>query len=160
MMRSPRRKTRRFTSVIDLDANDLDVDGDALTVVAGTFATAQGGQITIATDGSYTYTPAANFNGADSVDYTVTDGSLTDIGTLNITVNAVNDAPVAVDDAITATEDTPFHSLIDLDANDTDLDGDALTVVAGTFATAQGGRSRLRPMAVTPIPRRLTSMGG
>ena len=128
-----------FTSTIDLDANDTDLDGDALTVVAGTFATAQGGSITIAADGSYTYTPAANFNGSDSVDYTVTDGSLTDIGTLNITVNAVNDAPVAVDDAITATEDTPFTSVIDLDANDTDLDGDALSVVAGTFATAQGG---------------------
>ena len=128
-----------FNSVIDLDANDTDLDGDALTVVAGTFATAQGGSITIAADGSYTYTPAANFNGSDSVDYTVTDGSLTDVGTLNITVNAVNDAPVAVDDAITATEDTPFNSVIDLDANDTDLDGDALTVVAGTFATHQGG---------------------
>ena len=128
-----------FNSIIDLDANDLDVDGDTLTVVAGTFATAQGGSITIATDGSYTYTPAANFNGADSVDYTVTDGSLTDVGTLNITVNAVNDAPVAVDDAITATEDTPFNSIIDLDANDLDVDGDTLTVVAGTFATAQGG---------------------
>ncbi len=108
-----------FTSTIDLDANDTDLDGDALSVVAGTFATAQGGWITIATDGSYTYTPAANFNGRDSVDYTVTDGSLTDVGTLNITVNAVNDAPVAVDDAITATEDTPFTSVIDLDANDT-----------------------------------------
>ena len=128
-----------FNSVIDLDANDTDLDGDALTVVAGTFATAQGGSITIAADGSYTYTPAANFNGSDSVDYTVTDGSLTDVGTLNITVNAVNDAPVAVDDAITATEDTPSTRPSSLDANDTDLDGDALSVVAGTFATAQGG---------------------
>ena len=140
MMRLPRRKTRRFTSVIDLDANDLDVDGDALTVVAGTFATAQGGRSRLPPMAVTPTRPAANFNGADSVDYTVTDGSLSDIGTLNITVNAVNDAPVAVDDAITATEDTPFTSLIDLDANDTDLDGDALTVVAGTFATAQGGQ--------------------
>ena len=128
-----------FNSAIELDANDTDLDGDALTVVAGTFATTQGGSITIATDGSYTYTPAANFNGTDSVDYTVTDGSLTDVGTLNITVNPVNDAPVAVDDAITATEDTPFNSVIELDANDTDLDGDTLSVVAGTFATVQGG---------------------
>ena len=61
-------------------------------VVAGTFATAQGGSIDIAADGSYTYTPAVNFNGSDSVDYTVTDGSLTDIGTLTINVTAVNDA--------------------------------------------------------------------
>ena len=56
-----------------------------------------------------------------------------------ITVTPVNDAPVAVDDAITVAEDTPFNSVIDLDANDTDLDGDALSVVAGTFATSQGG---------------------
>ena len=52
-----------FTSTIDLDTNDTDLDGDALSVVAGTFATSQGGSITIAADGSYTYTPAANFNG-------------------------------------------------------------------------------------------------
>ena len=70
--------------------------------------------ITIAADGSYTYTPAANFNGTDdSVDYTVTDGSLTDVGTLNITVTLVNDAPVAVDDADHGcTEDTPYVILL------------------------------------------------
>ncbi|MDV7214236.1 Ig-like domain-containing protein, partial [Azotobacter beijerinckii] len=87
----------------------------------------------------YTYTPAANFTGTDSVDYTVTDGSLTDVGTLTIAVGPVNDAPVAADDAVTATEDTPFSSSIALDANDSDLDGDSLSVVAGTFITAQGG---------------------
>ena len=123
----------------DLDFNDTDLDGDSLSVVAGTFATTQGGSLVLAADGSYTYTPAANFTGIDTVDYTVTDGTLTDIGTLTITVNPVNDAPVAVDDAITATEDTVFTSTVDLDFNDTDLDGDALTVVAGTFATIQGG---------------------
>ena len=53
--------------------------------------------------------------------------------------HTVNDAPVAVDDAITTAEDTPFVSVVDLDANDTDLNGDALTVVPGTFATAMGG---------------------
>ena len=128
-----------FNSAIDLDANDTDADGDPLSVVAGTFATTQGGSITIAADGSYSYTPAANFNGIDTVDYTVTDGSLTDVGTLTITVNPVNDAPVAVDDAVTAAEDTVFNSTIELDANDTDIDGDLLSVVAGTFATTQGG---------------------
>ncbi|SEJ90245.1 VCBS repeat-containing protein, partial [Pseudomonas linyingensis] len=128
-----------FSSVIDLDANDTDLDGDSLSVIAGTFATAQGGTLVLAADGSYTYTPAANFHGTDSVAYTVTDGSLSDVGTLTITVSPANDAPVAVDDSITVTEDTPFSSVIDLDANDTDLDGDSLSVIAGTFATAQGG---------------------
>ncbi|QSZ41142.1 Ig-like domain-containing protein [Sulfurimonas aquatica] len=128
-----------FTSTIDLDANDTNLDGDALSVTPGTFTTAQGGTLVLAADGSYTYTPAANFNGIDTVDYTVTDGSLTDVGTLTINVTPVNDAPVAVDDSITIGEDTPFTSTVDLDFNDTDLDGDALSVTPGTFTTAQGG---------------------
>ncbi|MBF4467764.1 Ig-like domain-containing protein, partial [Flavobacterium sp. LC2016-12] len=105
----------------------------------GTFTTTQGGTLTLAADGSYTYMPAANFHGADTVNYTVTDGNLTDIGTLTITVTPVNDAPLAVDDTITAIEDTLFTSVVNLTANDTDVDLDALTVVAGTFTTTQGG---------------------
>ncbi|MCQ4349152.1 Ig-like domain-containing protein [Pseudomonas stutzeri] len=88
------------------------------------------------------------------VDYTVTDGSLTDTATLTLTVTPVNDAPVAQNDAVTVSEDVPFSSSIsllandsDVDgdtsisllANDSDVDGDSLSVVAGTFVTAQGG---------------------
>ena len=55
-----------------------------LRVVAGTFATAQGGSITIAADGSYTYTPAANFNGNGHALITpLLTAALTDVGTLN-----------------------------------------------------------------------------
>lgn len=82
-----------LSSTIDLDANDYDVDGDALSVVGGTYTTAQGGEIVIASDGSYTYTPALNFNGTDTVNYTVTDGEFTDVGMLTINVAAVDDAP-------------------------------------------------------------------
>ena len=56
--------------------------------------TTNGGSIDIASDGSYTYTPALNFSGIDSVVYTVTDGVLSDTGTLNINVIAVADAPI------------------------------------------------------------------
>jgi hypothetical protein len=63
-----------FSSTVRLVANDSDADGDTLTVVAGTFATAQGGSVTINADGSYVYTPAPNFNGTDSFNYTVSDG--------------------------------------------------------------------------------------
>ncbi|MCQ4349149.1 cadherin-like domain-containing protein [Pseudomonas stutzeri] len=63
-----------------------------LSVVAGTFVTAQGGSIVIAADGSYTYTPPADFHGIDTVDYTVTDGSLTDTATLTLTVTPVPSA--------------------------------------------------------------------
>ena len=83
-----------YKSTIDLDANDTDLDGDSLSVQAGTFTTQAGGTIVIASDGSYTYTPPLNYNGADSVDYTVSDGKGTDVGTLNINILAVADAPI------------------------------------------------------------------
>ncbi|MCQ4349141.1 Ig-like domain-containing protein [Pseudomonas stutzeri] len=56
-----------------------------------------------------------------------------------MTVTPVNDAPVAQNDAVTVSEDVPFSSSISLLANDSDVDGDTLSVVAGTFVTAQGG---------------------
>ena len=47
------------------------------------------------------YTPAADFNGTETITYTVSDGTDTSTGTFTITVTAVNDAPVAVADALT-----------------------------------------------------------
>lgn len=93
-----------LSSTIDLDANDYDVDGDSLTVVAGTYTTAQGGTIVIAENGSYTYTPPTNFNGTDSVDYTVTDGEFSDSGTLTINVAPANDQPTVENVAISEME--------------------------------------------------------
>ena len=114
--------------------------------------------MTIAADGSYSYTPAANFNGTDSVDYTVTDGSLTDVGTLTINVTAVNDAPVATDDAVTATEDTVLNfNVSSLDTNDTDLDGDALVLLRVLLRLPRAAVLILLRMAVTATRQPLTS---
>jgi hypothetical protein len=126
-----------FTSVINLQANDTDVDGNALTVTPGSFTTAQGGTIVIAANGSYTYTPALNFNGTDTVNYTVTDGTLRDIGQLTLTVGAVNDAPVAVDDLASTPVNTPISGIAVL-SNDSDVEGDLLTVTSATVNPAQG----------------------
>ena len=87
----------------------------------------------------------------------MTDGSLTDIGTLTINVTAVNDAPVAVDDAVTATEDTVLTSTIDLDTNDTDLDGDACRSLPVHLRLPRAAVLISLRMAVTPIPPRSTS---
>ena len=58
-------------------------------------------------DGSFTYTPAANFNGTDSFTYTASDGTaVSSVATVTITVTGVNDAPVAVNDTATTAEDT------------------------------------------------------
>jgi hypothetical protein len=112
-----------------LAANDTDVDGDALTVTA--VSNASGGTVDL-TGGIVTFTPTPDYNGPASFDYTVSDGALTDTGTVTLTVTPVNDAPVAVDDGpFEIAQDTALVGPAEVLAlNDTDVDGDPLTVTA------------------------------
>jgi subtilisin family serine protease len=64
--------------------NDSDVDGPSLSVASHTGASS--GSVTVNPDGSFTYTPNAGFSGTDSFTYTVSDGNLSDSGTVTITV--------------------------------------------------------------------------
>ena len=107
-------------------ANDADVDGDALVVSA--VGSAAHGAVT--TDGAtVTYTPNLGFAGSDSFAYTVSDPSgATASAQVNVTVQAVNTPPAAANDAAVTDEDTPVT--VAVLANDTDGDGDALTVTA------------------------------
>ncbi len=76
-------------------ANDSDPDGDPLAISGVDTVSAQGGTVADNGDGTFTYTPPADFNGSDSFTYTVSDGNGgTAQGTVNVTVNPVNDAPV------------------------------------------------------------------
>lgn len=118
---------------IDVLANDTDPDGDTLTVAAVGVPTK--GTATINSNGTVKYTPQANFHGTDSFTYAVTDGALVSSATVTITVTAVNDAPVAVNDTVEVTKSTP--RIIDVRANDTDVDGDTLTLVS-TSTPAHG----------------------
>ena len=117
---------------IDVLGNDTDVDGDPLSV---TSASATNGTVVVETDGSLSYTPNADFSGTDTITYEISDGAGgTATGSVAVSVGAANDAPVAVDDTASTAEDTAVT--IDVLGNDTDLDGDPLSV---TSATATNG---------------------
>ncbi|HSC82698.1 MAG TPA: tandem-95 repeat protein, partial [Pseudomonas sp.] len=100
--------------------NDTDADSPSLSAVAGTFTTTQGGTLVLTASGNYTYTPPTDFTGADTVSYTVTDGTRNDSGTLTLTVTPVNDAPVAANDSTIVAEGGSV--LINLAGNDSDPD--------------------------------------
>jgi len=105
--------------------DDTDADGDLLTTVLVSATTH--GTLTLNADGSFAYTPAANYNGPDSFTYKAYDGrAYSNEATVSLTVNAVNDTPVAYDDNAATDQDTPVT--INVLANDSDIDGDALTV--------------------------------
>jgi len=94
--------------------------------------------VLVAGDGSFTYDPPVDFTGTDMFGYTVSDGALTDIATVTITVTT---PPVGIDDGYDATEDTRLMVLAAAGvlSNDTDADGDALTVSASDVVSAEGG---------------------
>jgi VCBS repeat-containing protein len=110
-------------------ANDSDLDGDILT--AALIRGPANGTLTFNADGTFTYTPNANFDGTDGFTYEVSDGQGgTATATAAITVNPVNDPPVANDDVATTTEDAPVGG--NVLANDTDADGDTLSAALVT----------------------------
>ncbi|WP_253650915.1 Ig-like domain-containing protein, partial [Vibrio sp. Y29_XK_CS5] len=119
---------------IDVLANDSDPENDTLTITAASVPAEQG-TVTIV-DGKLVFTPAENFNGDATISYTISDGQLTDDATVAVTVNPVNDAPVAVNDAVSTDEDTAVT--IDVLANDSDPENDQLTITNASVPAEQG----------------------
>ncbi len=104
-----------------------------------------------ASTGAFTYTPQGNATGTDTFTFRANDGTLnSNLATVTVTIAAVNDPPVANPDTATTAEDTAVT--IQVLANDTDVDGDPLTLTAVTQGT-QGqvaivGTARVR---YTPV---------
>lgn len=107
--------------------DDTDVNLDLLT--ATLVNPVSHGTLTLDTTGSFSYTPAAHFNGTDSFTYRASDGKAdSNVATVTITVNAVNDPPVAIDDAYSVDQDNVLTvSASGVLSNDSDVDGTALT---------------------------------
>ncbi len=120
--------------VIEVLNNDYDVDGDAVSL-AGVAAPVSG-QTTDNGDGTITYTPATDYNGADAFTYTISDGNGNDaVGIVIVSIGAVNDVPFAVGDTAETAEDTPVT--FDVLANDSDVDEQSL-LITGTTQGAHG----------------------
>ena len=107
-------------------ANDTDPEGGTLSVsrISGPTATGStnGGTLTLGVDGSFTYTPPVNYFGTVTFTYRVNDGQLnSNTATVTITVNNVNEPPVAVADSATTSAGRAI--VINVLANDTDVDG-------------------------------------
>ena len=115
--------------VLDVLDNDSDPDGDPLAIV-GVSPAANGVVVFDAT--SVTYTPAAGFVGADAFTYTIEDGrGGSASATVTVTVSALpNQPPAPLPDAVVTPTNTPIT--IDVLANDSDPDGDPLTIIAVT----------------------------
>ncbi len=126
----------------DVLANDSDLDGDGLTVTTFTIAGIGGthsandtvtiagiGDLRLNGDGSFSFAPAADYNGpVPQVTYTASDGALSATSTLDITIDPVNDAPVGVADSNSTAEDVPLivAAATGVLSNDHDGDGGAL----------------------------------
>ncbi|MEQ8798063.1 MAG: Ig-like domain-containing protein [Salinisphaeraceae bacterium] len=114
----------------DVSGNDGGISDEPVTYSVETGDGPSNGSVTMNADGTFQYTPDADFNGSDSFIYTVTDADGdSDTATVNITVAPVNDPPVATNDQIVAAEDANAVSGNVLN-NDSDIDGDALTAAA------------------------------
>ena len=128
-------------AVVDVLSNDTDPDGDRLRVAS--VGTPEHGTATVV-GRRVRYVPDLNWHGRDRFSYTVADpGGLTSKATVTVTVTPVNDPPEAVDDEAETLEDVA--AVVDVLANDSDVDGDPLRVVSvgpaahGATAIADGG---------------------
>ena len=114
-------------------------NGDVVTfALAGA---ASHGSASVNADGTFTYTPNADFNGADTFSFSVTDkAGASNSYAYDVTVTPVNDAPVANPDTATVVSGASVQiSAASLLANDTDADGDTLSVTGvQAGATAHG----------------------
>lgn len=119
-------------------ANDLDPNGDQLAV--SVVSDPLHGAVTINANGTVSYRPDANFDGADSFEYTVSDGKGgSDTGRVSVSVIGVNDAPIANADSATTYAGSPI--VIRALDNDADVEGDKLQ--ASIFSQPSKGQVTL-----------------
>jgi hypothetical protein len=116
---------------IDVADDDTDVDGTVVDATVAIVTPPAGGSAVPDGNGIVTFSPPQDGNGVYTFTYTVEDdgGATSNAATVTVTVVAVNDPPIAANDATVTDENTPIA--VDVADNDTDVDG---TVVDATVA--------------------------
>ncbi|MCB8944506.1 MAG: tandem-95 repeat protein [Ardenticatenaceae bacterium] len=135
-------------NVLDVLSNDSDANGDLLSITA---VSSPNNGTSIISGTVILYTSIPDFSGTDVFSYTISDGTLTDTAVVTMTVNAINDAPTAVDDAYTVNEDSS-DNVLDVLSNDSDIDGDTLSLTA--VSSPSNGTATISGTVVlyTPTP--------
>ncbi|MBI2274299.1 MAG: HYR domain-containing protein, partial [Bacteroidetes bacterium] len=126
-----------LTNDSDADGNEITVTGytvNSVSYTAGSTATLVEGELVINADGSFTFTPAANYHGpVPVVNYTIVDiNGATAGSTLSIQVTPVNDQPVGIDDAATVNEDAVLNGSVRGNDTESGDGGNSWTVVTTT----------------------------
>lgn len=125
--------------------NDSDPHDNNLTLVTTPINDVSNGTLVLNNDGSFSYTPNAEFSGAESFSYRVcNDGQPVFCSTANVTINVVNinDAPIIGNDNISINKDsTAIGNLL---INDTDIEGDNLTMTTNPIIYPQNGSAVLQ----------------
>ena len=123
-------------SLSGLLANDSDIDG---TINVLSYIQPAHGSLTVNINGTFTYTPDADYNGPDSFEYTIEDNGLaTATATVNITVTSVNDTPLAVNDSYSTDKDTTLTVNAASGVLSNDTIGDGLQSLVLTTNVAHG----------------------
>lgn len=124
-------------------ANDFDIDGDALQVNSSVAVAPVNGTVSLSPDGAFSYTPTANFTGEDSFAYQLSDeqGAVAQ-AKVTLRVGMANAAPVALNDSYELSEDgqltvTAAGGIL---ANDSDPDGDSISLVTTLLSTVENGQ--------------------
>jgi subtilisin family serine protease len=133
--------------------DDADAEGEPLS--ASLVSGPTHGSLTFNTNGSFSYTPHLNFYGTDGFTYRAHDDEReSDVTTVSLTINPVNDAPVAMSNSYSLTQNTPLAvGAPGVVANDSDVEGSPLTAAAvrgpahGTLALDAGGSLTYAPLA-------------
>lgn len=137
------KNTNLTVAAMGVLANDLDIDGDTLVVDSLAGTAPSHGSVQLNPDGSFSYTPVANYAGEDFFVYRLTDGQGGAAqAKVTLRIEMTNAAPIARNDSYQVGEDEQLlvNAATGVLSNDTDPDGDSIRLVTELLSVTQNGQ--------------------